>query len=101
MHGWGVVCGAKVCPVPVANGAASDPTGASAASSFQPWLVTVSPGYILGPYGDEIIIDCCRTVDLRTAGITGVTGEPCVQAPDPCARMSMYSATPMPRFTSP
>src|SRR5579884_772449 len=83
MHGWGVVCGAKVCPVPVANGAASDPTGASAASSFQPWLVTVSPGYILGPYGDEIIIDCCRTVDLRTAGITGVTGEPCVQAPDP------------------
>ncbi len=83
MHGWGVVCGAKVCPVSAADGAPTDPAGASAASSFQPWRVAVSPGYILGPYGDEIIIDCCRTVDLRTAGTTGVTGEPCVQAPDP------------------
>lgn len=83
LHGWGVVCGAKVCPAPVTTGAAGDPSGASTQSSFQPWLVAVSSGYILGPYGDEIIVDCCRTVDVRTAGTTGITGEPCVQAPDP------------------
>ncbi len=81
LHGWGVVCGAKVCPVASSDTATGD-TG-SAASSYQPWVVSVSKGYILGPYGDEIIIDCCRTVDLRTAGTSGVTGEPCVEAPDP------------------
>jgi hypothetical protein len=71
LHGWGVVCGAKVCPLPQATG------------SPVPWKVKVTPGYILGPYGDEILIDCERTVDLRTNGISGVTGEPCADVPDP------------------
>jgi hypothetical protein len=72
IHGWGVVCGAKVCPIMNSEG-----------SSTEPWKVRVTPGYLLGPYGDEILIDCERTVDLRTRGVNGVTGEPCVEAPDP------------------
>lgn len=80
LHGWGVVCGALVCTVPRA--------GAGAQAESEPWLVRVQPGYVLGPYGDEIILDCTRTVDLRTGGVTGVTGEPCVDAPDPwCAEV--------------
>lgn len=71
LHGWGVVCGAKVCPIPKLDG------------GIEAWKVKVTMGYILGPYGDEILIDCERTVDLRTSGVTGVTGEPCVEAPDP------------------
>jgi len=74
LHGWGVVCGAQVCMAPK-----SKPNG----TSFEPWKVRVKPGYVLGPYGDEIIIDCVRTVDLRTRGVTGITGEPCVDAVDP------------------
>jgi len=73
LHGWGVVCGAQVCMVPKAKGN----------GEFEPWQVYVKPGYILGPCGDEIVIDCARKVDLRTSGVTGVTGEPCVEAVDP------------------
>jgi hypothetical protein len=73
MHGWGVVCGAQVCMVPRGKGN----------GEFEPWKVYVKPGYILGPCGDEIVIDCGRVVDLRTSGVTGVTGEPCVDAVDP------------------
>jgi hypothetical protein len=73
LHGWGVVCGAQVCMVPKA-----DNNG-----EFEPWKVYVKPGYILGPCGDEIVIDCARVVDLRTSGVTGVTGEPCVETVDP------------------
>ncbi|MCI0485455.1 MAG: hypothetical protein L0229_02530 [Blastocatellia bacterium] len=72
LHGYGVLCGAQVCPIP---------TGAG--RGFLPWKVLVKPGYILGPYGDEIIIDCDRTVDLRTSGVSGVTGEPCIEPVDP------------------
>jgi hypothetical protein len=75
MHGWGVVCGALVCPVTWNQ--------ADGTTSFAPWQVKIGTGYILGPYGDEIVIDCERTVDLRTRGVAGVTGEPCIDAPDP------------------
>ena len=54
MHGWGVACGALVCPAP-----ATDGTGTL------PWTVIVRRGYAIGPCGDEIILDCDRTVDLR------------------------------------
>jgi len=76
LHGWGVVCGALVCPVP-------NPNAKGSSDRFLPWQVQVQQGYILGPYGDEIIVDCVRTVDIRTSGTTGITGEPCLDAPDP------------------
>ena len=84
VHGWGVVCGAQVCLTPQ-----KDSSG-NVTNSYQPWTVTVNPGYILGPYGDEIFIDCCRTVDVRTMGASGVTGDPCVQLSDPwCTEVPM------------
>lgn len=70
LHGWGVVCGALVCPVPTPDG-----------KGMQAWKVIVKPGYILGPYGDEILIDCERTFDLRVKCVTGVAGEPCGEPP--------------------
>jgi len=75
LHGWGVVCGGLVCPATTKN--------ADGTTSFNPWQVQVQQGYVLGPYGDEIILDCVRTVDLRTSGVSGVTGQPCIDAPDP------------------
>jgi hypothetical protein len=89
MHGWGVVCGALVCMVPKAasskngNGSTRNGNGSANEDKFEPWQVMVQPGYILGPYGDEINLDCTRIVDLRTEGVTGVTGEACVEAIDP------------------
>ncbi|HUS12418.1 MAG TPA: hypothetical protein VMZ30_18265 [Pyrinomonadaceae bacterium] len=72
LHGWGVVCGAHVCPRPAAGD-----------WGYRPWEVVIEPGYIMGPYGDEIIIDCERVVDLRTNGVTGCTGEPSMESVDP------------------
>lgn len=72
LHGWGVVCGAEVSSVPKVN-----------SMEKEPWLVLVKPGYILGPYGDEIYIDCEHTVDLRRGSLVGVTGEPCGEVVDP------------------
>jgi hypothetical protein len=71
LHGWGVVCGAQVCAIPKSGG------------GYKPWEVVVKPGYILGPAGHEIMLDCDRTFDLRTRGISGVTGEPCIEQTDP------------------
>jgi hypothetical protein len=76
LHGWGVVCGALVCPVP-------SPAGSDPSVPFVAWQVQVQTGYALGPYGDEIILDCPRTVDLRTGAVSGVTGDPCVEPVDP------------------
>ncbi|MEU2258413.1 hypothetical protein ABZ540_35195 [Nocardia xishanensis] len=77
LHGWGVVCGALVCPVRTNVG--SDPT---------PWAVQVQPGYILGPFGDEIVIERPCEVSLRadTAGHTDETSDPwCTES---CAEKS-------------
>ncbi|HEV7475356.1 MAG TPA: hypothetical protein VGN90_14980 [Pyrinomonadaceae bacterium] len=72
MHGWGVVCGAIVCVVQKADG-----------SGPEPWKVKITAGDILGPYGDEIVIDKGRIIDLRTPGATGTTGENPVEQIDP------------------
>lgn len=53
LHGWGVVCGAEVKP------AASD------------WTVTITPGYILTPQGDEVLIDTEQTLDLSQQDLDG------------------------------
>jgi hypothetical protein len=73
MHGWGVVCGAEVAPVIPATG-----TGAA-----RPWKVVIKPGYILDPYGREILIDTEVCFDLRRRCVTGVTGESCGEKVDP------------------
>jgi hypothetical protein len=72
LHGWGVVCGAQVCLVPKA-----DKSGA------EPWKVQIEPAYILGPYGDEIIIETQRIADLRTGGVTSRPGDPAGELTDP------------------
>jgi hypothetical protein len=78
LHGWGVVCGAQVCPVLTSNG----DTGT------EPWRVSVSPGYILGPYGDEIVIGGTVCFDLRTRCVGAVEGDICGEPVDPwCSDM--------------
>lgn len=71
LHGWGVVCGAHVCPYRGADG------------EYEPWKVTVDPGVILGPYGDDIYISHKRVVDLRTSGIAGATVDSNMETVDP------------------
>jgi hypothetical protein len=61
MHGTGVVCGARVVV------------------GSKPWKVLVQPGYVLGPYGDDIWIDSQVCVDVRTR--CAATSEP---AADDC-----------------
>jgi hypothetical protein len=73
LHGWGVVCGAEVAPVVPATG-----TGTA-----RPWKVVVRPGYILDPFGREILIDTEVCLDLRRRCVTGVTGESCGEKVDP------------------
>jgi hypothetical protein len=86
LHGWGVVCGALVCPV-----ITKDTNGVV---SVAPWQVLVRQGLILGPYGDEIMIDCVRTVDLRGKGVSGTTGDPCIDVPDPwCSQVTTPQGT--------
>ena len=60
LHGWGVVCGACVAP---------DPDDDCA--------VIVDPGYILGPYGDEIVIENRVRVDLCKQDVNGNAVSPC------------------------
>lgn len=72
LHGWGVVCGATVCRSPNPNG-----------GGYKPWEVVVQPGYILGPYGDEILISRERVFDLRTAGVVGRPDDPGADMVDP------------------
>lgn len=86
LHGWGVVCGALVCPLPTVDD--------SGATTYVPWQVQVQPGYILGPYGDEILLDCTRTIDVRTQGVSGISGDLCLDTPDPwCSQVFIPPAT--------
>ena len=67
LHGWGIVCGAEV--------RASKKAGS----------VDVNTGYVLGPFGDEIVIDDVVTVDLSAQNADGDALNGCVP-PDPwCA----------------
>jgi hypothetical protein len=98
LHGWGVVCGAIVCRTVLPGGNGNARVGGNGLpcpqvkdpSCYAPWGVTVSPGYILGPYGDEIVIDCEIKVDVRVACTTGISGDVCPPAPDPwCADVTV------------
>ena len=66
LHGWGVVCGARV-----------------RSSEDNACAIIVEPGYILGPYGDEILIDREVLVDLCREGMDGNAISPCGDALDP------------------
>lgn len=50
LHGWGVVCGCEL----------------EVKADARDWEVRVCPGYIVGPQGDEICIDDCVDVPLKT-----------------------------------
>jgi hypothetical protein len=71
LHGWGVVCGAAVCPSP--EGGCN---------------VEVRPGYVLGPYGDEIVIDETVTVDLCREDVNGDVRGPCDEVDPWCSDVS-------------
>jgi hypothetical protein len=58
LHGWGVVCGLQVIAAPIETA---------------PWRVRVSPGYALGPYGDEIFVGEPVYYDLSSCGAAGAT----------------------------
>jgi hypothetical protein len=74
LHGWGVVCGAWV----------DQPQGARSPSDS---TVVVQPGAILGPYGDEIVIDADVEVDVLSEDLDG-NAVPCGGAVDPwCAEV--------------
>lgn len=60
LHGWGVVCGLDV----------------TAATATAPATVSISGGYALGPYGDEIYVAESVTLDLSRCG-PGATTDPC------------------------
>jgi hypothetical protein len=61
MHGWGTVCGLLVTPTPTQS---------------SPWLVQISTGYALGPYGDEIYVGDSVNLDLASCGPSTATN-PC------------------------
>lgn len=71
MHGWGVVFGAKVQCVTDSSG------------NLVPWKVKITPGYVLGPYGDEIVISNDASFALNSEGMTGISGDPRSAMTDP------------------
>lgn len=64
LHGWGILCGACVVP---GDGVQK---------------IVVTQGYVLGPQGDEIVIDRDVTLDLSKQNPTGALADPCA-AVDP------------------
>ena len=66
LHGWGVVCGARISE-----------------TMNKPWKVIVHPGYILGPYGDEIVIERDICFDVRTRCFSATSGDACDEVVDP------------------
>jgi hypothetical protein len=67
LHGWGIVCGASV------------------AQTKKPCEVVVSSGFILGPQGDEILIEGDTTVNLCAEDIDGNAPNDCVPADPWCS----------------
>jgi hypothetical protein len=53
MHGWGVVCGLGATQA------------ADTAGNPIPYAVCVAPGVVLGPYGDEIVVDAITGTSMQ------------------------------------
>jgi hypothetical protein len=82
LHGWGVVCGAAVDLSHAADG------------SVEKWAVVVKPGYVLGPYGDEIVIGGDYRLDLRGEGTSGSASDLGYGQPDPWCSDVTVTRTP-------
>lgn len=83
LHGWGVVCGARV-----KKGQGN-------------CEIIIEPGYILGPYGDEIVIDREVTVNLCREGLDGNAVGPCGEALDPwCSDVRVDRPTGQPLYVA-
>ncbi len=78
LHGWGVVCGCEVQPAP---------------EKGKSWQVRISPGYVLTPQGDEVLIGMEALFDLATCGM--VSDDPCAFAKPcpPSARVALIAKT--------
>ncbi|HSA49114.1 MAG TPA: hypothetical protein VLH10_03260 [Yinghuangia sp.] len=78
LHGWGVVCGAAVSTVPDHSdrGGNGNRNGGDNGGATRPWLLDVTAGYVLGPHGDEIVIDRRLRVDVRDVLPDGTAGCP-------------------------
>lgn len=75
LHGWGVVCGLKVCRVPGAEGELA-----------LPWKVAIKPGHAIDGHGNDVTVDCDRVVDLRAGVTAAACGDPPGEVRDPwCA----------------
>lgn len=81
LHGWGVVCGACV------------------RRGSNDCEVVIEPGYVLGPWGDEIVIDREVTIDLckqgtgERSGCCGDDVDPwCADARSECREGRLYIA---------
>lgn len=106
LHGWGVVCGAIVCRVPCRESSGTYTASERAwpcpeecgPEGWHPWNVSVSSGYILGPYGDEILINTDVIVDVRKSCTTGVSGDICPPAPDPWCSDVIIDRAPGPLY---
>ena len=88
LHGWGIVCGARVAPAAAPG---------QAAGQQAPWKVIIRRGYILGPYGDEIWIAKDVCFDVRTKCATSGQSNPddcgCVEVqPAPATDTTRYIA---------
>lgn len=69
LHGWGIVCGARVM------------------EGEAPCEVIVEPGYVLGPFGDEIVIDSEVTIDVCKQDPSGAAFDPCGGVDPWCAEL--------------
>jgi hypothetical protein len=79
LHGWGVVCGARVRQ---GDGDCD---------------VVIEPGYVLGPYGDEVLIDREVVVDVCKEDLDGNAVSPCGDVDPWCAdiRVDRRSGQPL------
>ncbi len=82
VHGWGIVCGCEVVPEKDEK------------QEEKAWGVTITPGYALGPYGDEIVLERPVNFDLRIENLDGYTVGPCGEQLDPWCSEVKVSRTP-------
>lgn len=67
LHGWGIACGARV------------------RQGDRPGQVIVEAGYVLGPYGDEIVLDADVVVDVGAEDLDGNVASGCAPTDPWCA----------------